>query len=66
VISRLDSPRALGCTCVLVDLCKSSLIFEKNASFLGIRRGFSPCGPQGRVDSEEIGSILPSFYERML
>jgi hypothetical protein len=47
VISWLDSPRALGCICGLVDLCKSSLVFEKNVSFLETQGVPPRAAPEG-------------------
>jgi hypothetical protein len=35
---------------------------KKNTNFFG-DRGFLPCSPRGRVDSERTESILPGYYE---
>jgi hypothetical protein len=40
----------------------TALFFEKEYEFFG-DRGFPPCSPRGRVNSEKIGSILPGCYE---
>jgi hypothetical protein len=58
----------LGRSRGIVDLNDGFLFFEKRIrissgmNFFG-DRGFPPCSPRGRVDSETTESILPGCYE---
>jgi hypothetical protein len=49
-------------TVLFFEEARKNACFEKNASFFW-GQGVPPCSPQGMVDSEGVGSILPICYE---